>query len=739
MQQTVSPAAMGPSLLRPPIRSPGALWWRLAASALLCGPAVSWSQVTPLDRQQLEQERLRKLIEGKPKAYEDRFLETSATESAVDQTLTSATVPPDGLRSTIIEGRATQGQNRDGALALRSAQELGTRVLHRRETLNHGEWILEADWRHRQGDAGTVAGNTAAFGPPDGQRLTVRNLGFPLTEHWFVDSVAGDFTAEITDALARSSRSSLGGSVVRGLGARLYAPGFDVRLGAGRIGSLSGGPFPGFEPDGNARLRWIGSSYRFNPQLFAGFQLMDLHRAPADDGEVPATVDPAFDRVRSMAFAVGHGQEPSTDGQHRLRFVAIHSDSRNGSTGRHSASGWALEGAWRYAGLRHEGGLYGAQPGLRFGDRALSADNRGAYWRVDGKTGPVNWGLGADYELTNPAAEPGRSSGRRTGLSSHANWRIDRRTNLGFSIASQSTRPRGAESAASAQGMSNAHANVWLQTEWPQWGRSRFGLVLQRNRTLVADAPTATGEEIQWEHDWVTGRFETLRPEFTTVLGWARDRSTGDTQTYPTAGVNFRAWLDADWSIQGLLRMSSRSGNLSTSRGLSGSLSTERRLSATLRGGATLQLNQARVSTTPQPGGEPLPVRSDDRSVQVWLRWEQGDGAPYGPIGVRNSGFSGSGDIEGVVYFDHNRDDHRQIDEAGVAGVEVVLDKRYRTTTDRDGRFVFPLVTTGPHQLTLTLETVPLPWGSPPNPVTAAVVPLRGTASIHVPVVRLSE
>lgn len=715
-------------------------WLGLVALALSCSPWPAWGQVTPLDRLGVEQERLRKLIEGKPKAYEDRFIESAVADSPANPTAEAPGVPPDGQRSTMIEARTNLGQSRDEPVALRSAQELGIRLLHRRETLNHGEWIMEADWRQRQGDADTVVGNTPSFGTPRGQRLTLRNLGLPLTEQWFADSVAGDFTAEITDALARSSRASLGGSVVRGIGARLYTPGVDIRLGQGRLGGLSGGPFPGFEPDGDARLAWVGASYRFNPRVFAGFQLMDFHRSGSPNDPSGAAFESTYDRTRSLALAIGHGQEPAANGEHRVRLVAIHSNARTLSRGGHSAWGWFLEGALRHGGLRHEAGLYSAQPSLWFGDRALSADNRGVFWRVDGRSGAVNWGLGADYELTNPDGAPGRPSGRRIGLSSHANWRIDRRTSLGFSFGSQSNRPRASgDSEPSSQGLRNAHANLWLQADRPQWGRSRFGLILQRNQALVANAPAATGEEIQWEHDWVTGRFETLRPEFTTVLGWARDRSSGDTQTYPTAGVSFRAWLDADWSVQGQMRLSSRSGNLSTSRGLSGSVSTERRLSPTLRGGATVQLNQARVSANPAGGVDPLPVRSDDRSALIWLRWEQAQGAPFGPIGVRNPGYSGSGDIDGVVFFDHNRDGDRQIGEAGVAGVEVILDKRYRTTTDRDGRFAFPLVTTGPHQLTLTLETVPLPWGSPPNPMTAATVPLRGSAAVRIPVVRLNE
>jgi hypothetical protein len=95
--------------------------------------------------------------------------------------------------------------------------------------------------------------------------------------------------------------------------------------------------------------------------------------------------------------------------------------------------------------------------------------------------------------------------------------------------------------------------------------------------------------------------------------------------------------------------------------------------------------------------------------------------------------------VVGRVFQDANRDGEQQSGEGGVAGVEVLLDGRYRTTTDRDGRFEFPLVTTGRHQLTLTLESVPLPWGTPSDSGVSVNVPLRGQATTAIPVVKVGE
>ena len=99
----------------------------------------------------------------------------------------------------------------------------------------------------------------------------------------------------------------------------------------------------------------------------------------------------------------------------------------------------------------------------------------------------------------------------------------------------------------------------------------------------------------------------------------------------------------------------------------------------------------------------------------------------------------GGGSLSGRVFYDANRDGEQQAGEVGVAGVEVVLDGRYRTVTDRDGQFEFPVVPTGHHRLSLTQESVPLPWGASGDNTSSVHVPLRGQASASIAVVKVSE
>ena len=198
-----------------------------------------------------------------------------------------------------------------------------------------------------------------------------------------------------------------------------------------------------------------------------------------------------------------------------------------------------------------------------------------------------------------------------------------------------------------------------------------------------------------------------------------------------------RYWLRSDWQVSGNLYYTSRSSNLSTNRGLSGSLNTELSLGGGWRAGAMLLMNQAKSNSTALGGmGGPLLTRSNDKSVYLFVRWEGSDGRSLG-TGVRQPGSAGAGRIRGTVYADANRDGEQQANEMGLAGVEVLLDERFRTTTDAAGRFEFPVVVTGPHRVRLRPESVPLPWGAADEAGQRIDVPLRGQAEARIPVVRV--
>lgn len=686
------------------------------------------AKIEALDSFESEQERLKKLIADKPKAYQDKVMEGDdpAAGTSVDDT---AEEVPEGFRSWAVEGRVGFADTQSSYQGKRSATETGVRLEHRFETRDYGEFSVQADLRHRSSDQDASVGPLGWARENTSARVTVRNYDLPVTTSIMADTSVGDISSEVTDAFQRSYRLSLGNSPVRGAGVRLSGEDFDVRAGAGKRGEMAGGPYPGFE-ERKGSLAWAGVSKQFNDEkLTAGVQVSSARGVSAyqHDKGSGKSVD---EDVNSVAVSLKYGEELANDGDRKARVTLINSAVSSADHDDNS-HGIFLEGGFKEGRYRHELGLYGADPDLRFGDNTLVSNSQGAYWRADREGSRLTVGGGVDVEKQRVAPAGGDTS-TRIGVTANARYRLDRDDAVGGNASVRNLQGAHGDSVSS-----NLHA--YYQTRFGDLGNSRFSATLHRNESLVSNGVAATGDEIQWEQDWISGKYETMRPELSTILGLVHDRSTGNTETYPTAGISGRYWLDSDLSVAGSLRHTSRSGNLATSQGLSGTASTEYNMGDGWRTGASASINQARVKVSGNSFIEPQVSRSDDKLAQMYIRWDEASGEPYQLVGTRNVGSLGNGSITGAVYFDGNRDGEQQADEANVPGVEVFLDERYRTTTGKDGRFEFVQVTTGKHELTLNLDSIPLPWGVSGKQAVEVDVPLRGWVEAYLPVVKTGE
>ncbi|QNK69935.1 SdrD B-like domain-containing protein [Variovorax sp. PAMC26660] len=715
----------------------------LAQSAT--GPVVADAHIESMNRAQAEQAKLKALIESAPKAYEDRFM-NPGTEPADDAAPEAE--QPQGFRAWMVESRIGFGSASASGYGSQRATEFGQRFEYRRETLNYGEFVLQADGRHLSGDNLVDGGGIGALGyarEPTSGRFTLRNLGFPITTQTFADSAVGDIYSELTDGLGRNYRLSLGSTTVRGASMRIFNSDLDVRAGFGQRGNLAGGPYPGFEKS-QGTLGWLGFTQRLGDSWFTALQLDQARDVPAYYFD-PLTAQ-GFGRkdVTSWAASLGYGREVVRDGDFKARATLVGSSVSSPTAGvaTGGSQGLFLEASARSGLYRHEFGVYTARPNLHFGDYALSTGTGGAYWRVDRSTSRMSWGAGLDQERNQADPNYHLAGYSRVGVNGNFQYLFDRDTSIGGSLNvyrtryDKSTDPAAVSNAAIASDARSLYGNAFYQTRFFDWPRSRFTLTVRRNELLVRNDEAATGQELQWEQDWIGGRFERMRPELTTTLGYARDRSGGIARNYPTAGVQFRYWMDGGLQLGGNLRYTSQSGGLYTSRGLSGTLTAEKELAPGWRLGFAASFNQARAALVPTTFSGTNLYRSQEKSAYIYLRWEGSTGTAYQTAGMRGNG-AGGGSVSGHVFFDANRDGLQQAGEGGVAGVEVLLDGRYRAITDRDGRFEFPLVTTGRHQLTLTLESVPLPWGARGDSGVSVDVPLRGQATTEIPVVKVAE
>ncbi|MDI3384544.1 hypothetical protein ACFPPF_17985 [Xenophilus aerolatus] len=695
------------------------------------------ARIQPLSRQAAEASRLRALVEAEPPAYQDRFMDPTQAEAEAAAT---GAAEPEGLRSWLFETRVGAGSGSGTGLGRRSGTEYGLRTEYRQETRDWGDLLIQVDGRTLQGDLQAGWSGIGGLGyarERSSARATVRSLGLPLTPSVFADTTLGDAYSAVTEGLARHDRLSLGTTVVRGLSTRIYGPDFELRAGTGERGLLTGGPFAGFESSGG-RLSWLGGTQRLDDQWYLAGQIDEARGVPAFYLDPLSGLGTGAKDVSSWALSVGRGPPSTAEGALRWRATAIGSRVRSDTPGvaTGSASGLFVEASLRLGGFRQEAGAYAASPNLHFGDLPLPIGTRGAYWRLDRADSRLSWGVGVDLEHAAPGSNFTRVGYDRSGASGYLQWTLDRHTSLGGSFNVYDTRFAGDGELMQGPSRSRSlYANAYYQTRVFGLPRSRLSLTLHRNELVVLNGTAATGEELQWEQEWLGARQESQRTEIITTLGYARDRSSGTTRRYPTAGLQLRYWPQPTLSLAGSLRYTSQSGDLWASRGLSGQLSAEQELGGGWRLGLAASLNQTRAAAVPASSFGPQVYRGTDKGVYVFLRWEGSAGAPYAPLGVRAG--AGSGRIEGRVFFDADRDGLAQAGEGSAPGIEVVLDGRYRTTTDRDGRFEFPLVTTGRHQLSLTPESVPLPWGGGETG-TSVDVPLRGSAYASIPVIRVA-
>ena len=706
--------------------------------------AAASAKVESLSLAQAEQARLRATIEAAPAAYEDNFMsadDLKALRAGEPEEVDPSTLPL-GLRNWVLESRLGIAHSDNGGLGSEQGTELGQRIQYRQQTLNYGDWLLQADVRSIQGARDSLNG-IGALGyarQSSSQRITVQNLAMPITPGIRMDTTIGDGYSELTTGLSQNYRLMLGTSTLRGLSTRINGADFNFSAGMGARGELLGGPYPGFEKS-QGTVAWVGATQRLGGAWYAAGQLNQANNfAPLDYG-LWNDQGSGNKRASSWAASLGYGSPTPQDSGLRSRLTVlgstVHSDSAQTPSG--SAQGLYLEAETRVGRYRHAWGAYVTRPNLYFGDYLLTSGNQGAYWRVDHNSSRLSWGTGLDIERTRASSQPVQQGQTRVGINGNVHYQMDRRTAVGGNLNVYQTRYAGDGQGGGLVGkMRSLYAYGYYQTRFGDLPRSRFSLSLRSNEQIVLGDGTATGRELQWEQDWISAQRETMRSELVTTLGWADDRSNGNNQHYPTAGVQGRYWPSSTLSISGNLRYTSQSGGLSTSRGLSGNLLAEKQWGNGWSMGLGVLLNQARLATNQiLSWTSPQIYRSNDKTAYVYLRWEGGTGRPFAVAGGMAG--NGSGSVSGRVFYDANKDGRIQPDETGAQGIEVVMDGRYRATTDAEGRFFFPMVGVGRHQLSLTLDSVPLPWGTADGAVQGVDVPLRGEANAEIPIIKVED
>jgi hypothetical protein len=142
------------------------------------------------------------------------------------------------------------------------------------------------------------------------------------------------------------------------------------------------------------------------------------------------------------------------------------------------------------------------------------------------------------------------------------------------------------------------------------------------------------------------------------------------------------------------------------------------------------------VVTSPLAPATPTVVPAmGQRGVFLTIRYQAARGAHFAPLG--GSPGAGAGRLTGVIYLDANENGRFDAGETGAANVTVILDGRFSTRTDANGRFDFPAVAAGHHVLRVQGDNLPLPWTLADEGRTEVEVGTRDRVDVNIGAVRL--
>ncbi|MDP9932008.1 SdrD B-like domain-containing protein [Variovorax paradoxus] len=660
--------------------------------------------------------------------YIDRVLDDSPQAAPVDEPQTQGTGWP---RGWTVEGQSTR---QSGATRTQSNSLLFSGYL---DTPDYG--TLSANLNLNR-DSVPVSGIAlyGTTGTPltqvpytyrSGSTWRIDQRAMPFDGGWFGNNSIGNINMASTPLARGVGRVYLPSLPIEGASLSIEQPGrTTLNASAGRLGY-----FDGISSQGFSSGRGTAAGAGAQTQLSGSDGPYALGRTDAavqmvETRNFNANGVPGFAQdTRSVWSAVSwQGQAPWADsvgkgyggvgervGGLRVQANLAHSNGQpsdaSSRAARDSATGGWVDATWRTQLMQQSATVFYFQPSLRWGGDSLPSDLRGASWRGDVST--RQWQLGGNIEVSDSVSGLQRRSlyGNLFGR-----FRLDSRDSLSGNVAART----GNYAAQSAQ-FTWEHKSDWGYSQW---------------RTDVAHGTDLRVLRTGIDHAWRVSEDQTL----STSLAYEQSRQSGvDARTvhWGVLGTTpLAAGARLDLSLRGSngigdtdSRFLSANARLSWPLGLGWSFIAQY---AAARGQESL--NPAVVSALTTAMQQAVRVLPSNRSFMVALRYESRAGVASAPIGGLPG--AGAGKLEGYVFFDQNNNGLREASEGGVPGVTVVLDRGYVARTDAQGRYSFPSVAAGSHQIELVQDNLPLPWSSAGSPSRRVNVYVRDAAMTDFPI-----
>ena len=585
--------------------------------------------------------------------YEDRLIDTGNLPPLVDDS-TDANYNASGQpRSWRIEGFVSD-LNTGG----KSRRENGLSIGGRYETVDYGALSIDGTFRN--------GFNSSIF--------TVWQRGLAFDNGWRANNGAGMLNTPTIELTRNQYRFYLPTFPIAGARTELlHQADLQIQASVGEPGTFDGLRVSGFSRLGG-RVFTGGAQWAFAPNWLAGFQFADVQGVSG------------FDQVAPDAKSSGRswfGSAAWQDADSRAQFNMVEAQFGRKPRGH----GIWFDGEARDGRYRHNYGLFRLDPGVAWGYLPFIEDSQGAYYRVNYQSQQWLWTAGLD--------SLGSVTGRGVeGIYGTASIRYQVNRSLGIG--------GGATIRHATDGAEAAY--VFLDTQ------SRIGTT-----RVQFDVASAAGEQrsqqVVVDHAWPA----TTGLRLSTSLSLARETTPEKRVTRANLGLSGGFDLTNNLTLEGNLQwLANRDKGLmsGTTRGTYANLSLNWRISSRWSMSMTYYDNRredppvlSAASLVPTPLFAPV---VKDRAIFLMLRYEDRAGTPLVPLGGAPG--SGAGNIVGYLFFDANDNQQRDANETGAANVTILLDGRFSTRTDNQGKFEFPLVAAGTHAISVVPDNLPLPY-----------------------------
>jgi len=643
-----------------------------------------------------------------PTPYVDRLLENSKSNKIAADDDEQDTPNADGLpRSIRIElqrshtlssGNITSSGN---GLAIRTALD----------TPNFGSLTLDT-----QLGANQIV-STSSPGAVRSATLTLQQIGLPLGAGWFANNILGILGPTQVGLARQQLRFSIPSRTIEGVATELLSPdGAALTATLGELGQLEGFPISGFRRTGGqfaqAGGQWRASLAGNVGILTSAVTTAIARNAPNDLG-IGLRVDNNLNVGNQLASKANFdsvliAQRYERDGLAVQANVIRSSSTANSMT--QTGNGWWIDATQEVGRTRHSLGIFSLGTGLNWGGLAVNSDVEGGYYRFSYQS--LRWSADAAVETLRSVSgttSPGQF------INSNLRYQWSRDLSFGGGAAVRSYNGTGSQVFGYVQSQNRfGTGRAQIDLSDATTGERNQAITLDQSwneitpLTLSTSLSYAHQQGIPLKRESVSLSLNAGGELFSNLSLNANIQSryttSGpvDNALYATVGLMWR--LNRHWSF---------SGNATVGSGRYDS------------GVVSLDPLAAPLSTISHPS---------QRTYLLILRYEDRAGTVIAPIGGRAGG--GGGAVTGYVYFDANANSLRDANETGVPSVAVILDGRFSTRTDAQGRFEFPFVGSGEHVISVASDNLPLPWGLINEGTTRITVSPRASLQINIPAVR---